>query len=87
MRGACPGSTISAVTDEVLGEVIAWQQRPLDPSYPVVSFNGLRVKIRDEGTLRTKAGYLALGITTGVGTTCAASGSNRRKAPGSGIAS
>lgn len=54
---------ISAVTNEVLEEVTAWQQRPLDSSYPVVIFDALRVKIRDEGTVRNKAVYLALGIT------------------------
>jgi transposase-like protein len=55
---------ISAVTNEVLAEVTAWQQRPLDPCYPVVIFDALRVKIRDDGTVRNKAVYLALGITT-----------------------
>lgn len=55
---------ISAVTDEVLAEVTAWQQRPLDPCYPVVIFDAMRVKIRDEGTVQNKAVYLALGITT-----------------------
>jgi putative transposase len=54
---------ISAVTDEVLEEVTAWQQRPLEGCYPVVIFDAMRVKIRDEGTVRTKAVYLALGIT------------------------
>jgi transposase-like protein len=54
---------ISAVTDEVLEEVTAWQQRPLERCYPVVIFDALRVKIRDEGTVRNKAVYLALGIT------------------------
>lgn len=57
-------AVISAVTDEVLEEVTAWQQRPLDRVYPVVIFDALRVKIRDEGTVRNKAVYLALGITT-----------------------
>ena len=55
---------ISAVTDEVMEEVTAWQHRPLEPCYPVVIFDALRVKIRDEGTVRNKAVYLALGITT-----------------------
>ena len=55
---------ISAVTDEVMEEVTAWQQRPLETCYPVVLFDALRVKIRDEGTVRNKAVYLALGITT-----------------------
>ena len=54
---------ISAVTDEVLEEVTAWQQRPLEACYPVVLFDAMRVKIRDEGVVRTKAVYLALGIT------------------------
>src|SRR5688500_7770931 len=54
---------ISAVTDEVMEEVTAWQSRPLERCYPVVIFDALRVKIRDEGTVRSKAVYLALGIT------------------------
>jgi len=43
--------------------VTAWQQRPLEPIYPVVIFDALRVKIRDEGVVRNKAVYLALGVT------------------------
>lgn len=53
---------ISSVTDEVLSEVAAWQGRPLEPMYPVVFFDALRVKIRDEGVVCNKAIYLALGI-------------------------
>ena len=51
---------ISRVTDAVLEEVREWQNRPLDPVYPVVFFDALRVKIRDEGLVRNKAVYLAL---------------------------
>ncbi len=58
-------SLISAVTDEVLAEVTAWQQRPLEACYAVVFFDCLRVKIRDEGTVRSKAVYVALGVTRG----------------------
>lgn len=54
---------ISQITDEVLDEVAQWQQRPLEGIYPVVIFDALRVKIRDEGVVRNKAVYLALGIT------------------------
>jgi putative transposase len=54
---------ISSVTDAVLTEVTAWQQRPLERVYPVVIFDALRVKIRDEGVVRNKAVYLAIGIT------------------------
>ena len=53
---------ISEVTDAVLEEVTAWQTRPLEPMYPVVFFDALRVKIRDEGVVRSKAVYLALAI-------------------------
>ena len=53
---------ISSVTDEVMAEVGQWQSRPLEAMYPVVFFDALRVKIRDETLVRTKAVYLALGI-------------------------
>ena len=54
---------ISRVTDEVMDEVRDWQNRPLDEVYPIIIFDALRVKIRDEGTVRNKAVYLALGFT------------------------
>ena len=53
---------ISAVTDAVVAEVNEWQTRPLEPVYPVVFFDALRVKIRDEGVVRSKAVYLALAV-------------------------
>jgi len=53
---------ISTVTDAVQAEVAAWQSRPLEPMYPVVFFDALRVKIRDEAVVRSKAVYLALAI-------------------------
>jgi putative transposase len=52
---------ISTVTDAVLEEVAAWQARPLDPAYPLVFFDAIRVKIRDEGLVRNKAIHIALG--------------------------
>jgi len=55
-------SLISEVTDAVLSEVQEWQARPLDAIYPVIFFDALRVKIRDEGVVRNKAVYLALGV-------------------------
>ncbi len=54
---------ISRVTDVVLEEVREWQNRPLDAVYPVVFFDALRVKIRDEGLVRNKAVYVALALT------------------------
>lgn len=53
---------ISSVTDAVMTEVTAWQSRPLEPMYPVVFFDALRVKIREEGVVRNKAIYLALAV-------------------------
>jgi len=53
---------ISAVTDAVVTEITAWQSRPLEPMYPVVFFDALRVKIRDDATVRSKAVYLALAV-------------------------
>jgi len=53
---------ISKVTDEVMAEVVAWQSRPLEAMYPVVFFDALRVKIRDDAVVRNKAVYLALGV-------------------------
>jgi putative transposase len=53
---------ICKVTDEVMAEVTAWQSRPLEPMYPVVFFDALRVKIRDDAVVRTKAIYLALSV-------------------------
>jgi putative transposase len=54
---------ISTVTDAVLEEVGRWQSRPLDPMYALVFFDALRVKMRDEGTVRNKAVYLAIGVS------------------------
>ncbi|MFD1557405.1 IS256 family transposase [Paraburkholderia silviterrae] len=53
---------ISSVTDEVMADALSWQSRPLEVMYPVVFFDALRVKIRDDGVVSNKAVYLALGI-------------------------
>jgi putative transposase len=53
---------ISSVTDAVMSEVTTWQARPLEAMYPVVFFDALRVKIRENGVVRNKAVYLALGV-------------------------
>src|SRR5690606_3055752 len=53
---------ISEVTDEVMAETVAWQNRSLGRMYPVVFFDALRVKIRADGLVTNKAVYLALGI-------------------------
>jgi putative transposase len=53
---------ISTVTDAVLDEIATWQARPLEPVYPLVFFDALRVKVRDEGLVRNKAVHIALGV-------------------------
>ena len=53
---------ISSVTDEVMAEVTAWQQRPLEQMYPVIFFDALRVTIRDDGVVGNKAVYVTLGV-------------------------
>lgn len=53
---------ISTVTESVLEGLNAWQNRPLEGMYPIVFFDALRVKIRDEGVVKNKAVYLALGV-------------------------
>ena len=53
---------ISAVTGVVIDDVRAWQARPLESTYAIVSFDALRMKIRDECLVRNKAIYLAIGV-------------------------
>jgi putative transposase len=53
---------ISTVTDAVMEEVKHWQSRPLDAVYPVLYLDCLHVKVRESGTVRNKAIYLAIGI-------------------------
>ena len=55
-------SLVSKVTDAVLAEVKTWQNRPLDPLYPIVYLDALRIKGRPEGHISNLAVYLAIGI-------------------------
>jgi putative transposase len=54
---------ISRVTDAVLDEARAWQTRPLEAVYPIVYIDALFVSVRDGGTVKKKAIYIALGTT------------------------
>lgn len=53
---------ISTVTDAIIEDAKAWQSRPLDALYPIVYLDCIHVKVRDAGSVRAKAVYLALGI-------------------------
>jgi len=55
-------SLISRVTDAVIEDVIAWQARPIEPIYPIVYMDCIRVKIRQDKRVINKAIYLALGV-------------------------
>ena len=54
---------VSRVTDAVHGEIKEWQSRPLEEVYAIVYMDAVRVKMRDEGVVRNKAVYLAIGVT------------------------
>jgi transposase-like protein len=53
---------VSKVTDAVLGEMNAWQSRPLDPVYPMILIEAIVLKVR-EGTVANRPMYVAMGIT------------------------
>src|SRR4051794_27576274 len=54
---------ISRVTDAVMDDARAWQQRPLDDVYPVIFLDAFVLKIREGGSVQRRACYLALGLT------------------------
>src|SRR3989454_4183436 len=53
---------ISSVTDEVIDEVKAWQDRQLDEVYPILYLDALQFKVRDGAHVRNKAIYVAIGV-------------------------
>jgi putative transposase len=55
--------TISRVTDAVLEDIEAWRTRPLERVYPIVYFDALFVKVREDRSVRSRACYLALGVS------------------------
>jgi transposase-like protein len=55
--------TISRITDAVLEDVAAWRSRPLDSVYPIVYFDAMMVKVREDRSVQNRACYLALGVT------------------------
>ena len=55
--------TISRVTDAVLEDVAAWRTRPLDAVYAIAYFDCLMVKVREDRSVRSRACYLAIGVT------------------------
>jgi putative transposase len=55
--------TISRVTDSVLEDIVAWRSRPLDVVYPIVYFDAMTVKVREDRSVQNRCCYLAVGVT------------------------
>lgn len=55
-------ATISRVTDVVVDEIAAWQSRPVDPVYPILYIDAIRLKIRDGGVVANKAAHVVIGV-------------------------
>lgn len=55
--------TISRVTDMVLEDIAAWRTRPLEALYPMVYFDALMVKMTEDRSVKSRACYLAVGVT------------------------
>ncbi len=55
--------TISRITDAVLEDVAAWRTRPLERVYPIVYFDAMFVKVREDRSVKNRACYLALGVS------------------------
>jgi len=56
-------STINAITDRLVPELRAWQERDLDPIYPFVWLDAIHYKIKENGRFVSKAVYTILGLT------------------------
>lgn len=55
-------TTITTITDKVLEGMAQWQNRPLDPVYPVVFIDAIHVKVRD-GQVANRPIYVAMAVT------------------------
>jgi len=57
-------SSISNITDQIISDVEAWQNRGLDDTYLIVWLDGIRLKVRSEGKIISKSVYLIIGLNT-----------------------
>ena len=55
-------STISRITEKVSGDIIAWQNRPLEPVYLIVWMDGIVFKVRENSKVINKTVYIAVGL-------------------------
>ena len=56
--------TLTAITDRIFPQILAWQHRPLESLYPVIWLDAMHFKVREDGAVKTKAVYSVLGVTT-----------------------
>lgn len=75
---------ISKITDEILDEVLAWQNRPLEALYPVIYLDALVVKVKDGAHVKNKTAHIAVGVDMAGMKHVLASGSRLPRAPSSG---
>ena len=54
--------TISRITDKIIPEIATWQQRPLEPFYPIMYIDGIRFKIIEDSVYKEKSVYLIIGV-------------------------
>ena len=57
-----PNGTLNAITDKLIPELKAWQERDLEPIYPIVWLDAIHYKIKDNGRFVMKAVYTILGV-------------------------
>jgi transposase-like protein len=55
-------ATLSVITDSIIEDVKAWQNRPLESVYPFVWMDAIHYKVKEEGSIKTKAVYCLLGV-------------------------
>jgi len=56
------GATISRITDAVTADIVAWQNRPLEPVYLIVWMDGIVFKVREGSKVINKTIYIAVGL-------------------------
>jgi len=55
-------ATLTAITDRVLEDVKSWQNRPLESIYPIVWLDAIHYKVKEQGSIKTKAVYCVIGL-------------------------
>ena len=59
----CSESLVSSITDKVLQDIDDWQNRPLDPIYPILFIDAVHFSVRDDNVIKKLAAYVILGVT------------------------